>query len=217
MRRRDVARRLLRNETEAQIAERYGVSHQAISKDVKILEERWKTAAILDFDALKGRELAKLDAVEAELWASWELSKKPRDTDVAEQVEIANPPDDNNPEGSKSTRTRAYRKTESTAGNPAFLQGVVSCVMKRAELTGLTSPKALAASLADVHFTIKIDSNAAPPRKEGPLVIEHGADGPVLADRPLLAGPGRAERGLGDGQDVADADLHPALGLPEAT
>jgi hypothetical protein len=57
------------------IAEQIGVSRQTILRDLKTLEKRWKDSAVRDLDAAKGKELAKLDNMEAEAWRSFRRSR----------------------------------------------------------------------------------------------------------------------------------------------
>jgi len=125
-RRQEVARRYLKGELQAQIAQSFGVSQQQISQDLRAVRALWLAAAVRDFDAARAQELAKIDAVEREYWSAWERSQQDKESEFEEN-------------GPKGRRTGS--RSEGQAGNPAFLDGVLKCIDKRCQILGLDAPK----------------------------------------------------------------------------
>lgn len=150
-RRQEIAAAYLRGEYQTDIAERFGVSQQQISKDLAAIRAAWLASAVRDFDALKAQELAKIDAVEREYWLAWERSKKDKETEYREDSS----------KGFKSGKRR-----EGQAGNPAFLAGVLTCIERRCAILGLDAPKRFVIKWDDLTDE-QIDRLAAgePPEK----------------------------------------------------
>jgi hypothetical protein len=53
---------------QVELAQRLGVNQSTVSRDLKVINERWKAAAVRDLDEAKAQELAKLDELEQEYW-----------------------------------------------------------------------------------------------------------------------------------------------------
>jgi hypothetical protein len=70
---------LLQAEIAAQLNARpevdYTLSQRMISYDLQKLEERWIESGLMDLNAAKGRELARIDRLECEYWDAWEAVK----------------------------------------------------------------------------------------------------------------------------------------------
>lgn len=128
-RRQLVAARYLRGEYQSQIAQDLGLTQAQISLDLKAIRAEWLKATLRDFDALKGEQLAKIDAIELEAWASWEKSKQPREVTITEATE-----------GPRPGRKASVRK-EGQVGDPRFLSEILKCVERRCSLLGLDAPK----------------------------------------------------------------------------
>lgn len=120
-----IAELYLKGYTQVQIAQELGLTQPIVSRDLTTLQERWIEQTTIDFDAAKGKELARLDALEREYWQAWRRS--------LEQV----------------TKTRTKRNhmgdeaivvREETSGNPSFLAGVQGCIDQRCRLLGLYAP-----------------------------------------------------------------------------
>lgn len=110
------------------ICERLGMDrsqNSTISRDLKAIREEWKQSAVRDFDEAKGKELARLDAVEREAWEAWERSKVQRETTRTKR------------RTGDTLSDEAELKKESRDGDPRFLAMVIDCVDKRCELLGL--------------------------------------------------------------------------------
>ena len=50
------------------------------------VREQWLQSSLLDFDARKAQELARIDRVETEAWAAWEKSKRAREITTTERI-----------------------------------------------------------------------------------------------------------------------------------
>ena len=127
--REEIARLYLRGLTQAEIGERMGLTRQMVGYDLKAIQCRWREDTARDLDADKARELAKIDELERTYWATWESSLEQRETTATARTEAGD-----------SIRTTAQMKRESQGGNPVYLQGVMSCMQRRARLLGLDAP-----------------------------------------------------------------------------
>ena len=118
--------RYLRGETQAMIASALGVSRQQVQYDLALLQKAWRKSGIRSFDDQKAEQLAKIDELERTYWDAWEASRK--DREIATQRQRAN--------GDKEIMLRK----EGSAGDPRFLDGVMTCIERRCKLLGLDAP-----------------------------------------------------------------------------
>ena len=107
----EVARLYLEGWTQAGIGAQLGLSRQQIGYDLGAVRQEWLRSSLVDFNAKKAEELAKVDQLEREYWSAWEASKKGRQANTAEQ-----------------------------AGDPRYLAGVERCIEQRCKLLGLHAP-----------------------------------------------------------------------------
>lgn len=121
-RRKNVAARYLRGEPQWQIAQSFEVDQGTISRDLAAIQALWERDATQALSARKARELAKIDAVEADAWRAWKRSQE--DGIVLESGKRA-----------KFTFKRELRKA--CAGDPRFLELVLRCVQRRCEICGI--------------------------------------------------------------------------------
>lgn len=122
----------LKSWTQNAIAAELGVSQGQVSKDLKAVRQGWLESAVRDFDAAKAAELAKIDNLEREAWAAYERTVGPHTvtTDI----------DGTNDKGSFDRKTE---RTEHLAGNPAFLNVVMTCIDRRCKILGVDAPQKL--------------------------------------------------------------------------
>jgi hypothetical protein len=114
-----------------QIAETLEVTPTQITRDVKLLNERWLASATIAFDVYASQQLAKLNLMEWEYWQAWLASKADDETSMSKQKGLSD-------EG-KEVWVRKRRQ----CGNPAFLDGVMNCVRERCKLLGLYAGSSL--------------------------------------------------------------------------
>jgi hypothetical protein len=133
-RRVEVARRYLRGEMQSEIAESFGISQAQISYDLKAIRAAWLQSAIRDFNAARAEELAKIDQVEGEYWQAWERSKKDKETENLEG-------DGTLDQATRKPKvTKITKRKEGQSGNPAYLQGILTCIERRCKILGLDAP-----------------------------------------------------------------------------
>nr|UWG75085.1 MAG: hypothetical protein [Bacteriophage sp.] len=92
-----------------------------VYKDLKQLLINWKREHEENIDLYITKELSKLDKIEAELWDAWERSKKRIVSKIRQS-------------GLKMERSETF------AGNPRYLDLVLSVQQRRAKLLGLDAP-----------------------------------------------------------------------------
>ena len=92
-----------------------------VYKDLKQLLINWKREHEENIDLYITKELSKLDKIEAELWDAWERSKKRIVSKIRQS-------------GLKTERSETF------AGNPRYLDLVLSVQQRRAKFLGLDAP-----------------------------------------------------------------------------
>jgi hypothetical protein len=134
-RRAQVADLYLRQKSQTEIAAELGVTQQTISLDIKAIQEGWQTSAITSFTEAKFRELARIDTLEREYWASWEASKEDKETHTTEKTAPTERPGVN-----KGARLKVQVRKQERTGDPRYLNGVQWCIDKRCQIIGLEAP-----------------------------------------------------------------------------
>src|ERR1700687_1293001 len=81
-----LARHYLRGKTHLELADIFGVSRQQISYDLQALHQRWLKSALVNVDAAKSKELAKIDTLERTYYEAWERSVQHKETKTAEKT-----------------------------------------------------------------------------------------------------------------------------------
>ena len=135
-RRRRVASMYLRGMSQWEIGRRLCVTQQCIAKDIQALEKEWLAAAVVDIDAAKAKELARIDRLERVAWRAWRRScqrKERASTRLEKKL------DETAPQG----KTVTSKHTELRDGNPEYLKRVEWCINKRCELLKLDPPQRL--------------------------------------------------------------------------
>lgn len=113
-----------------------------ISRDMKVVVERWRKAASFSLDQYKAIEIQKINALEQEYYDAWMKSKESKERTLTERLEQ-----------NERNRTRARVATEGRDGNPAFLLGVQWCIDRRCKILGLDTPAKVEAS-GDVNLHV---------------------------------------------------------------
>jgi hypothetical protein len=138
-RRSQVAELFLRGvKRQGELARQVGVDRSTVSRDLKVLNARWKESGVRDLDAAKGQELDRLDQLEREYWDAWQKSKGPHEVTTTEQTT-----------GGDGERARAAIRTEEQHGDPRYLAGVQWCIEQRCKLLGLNAPQKIAPTTPD--------------------------------------------------------------------
>jgi len=130
-RRKTVASLYLQGKFQDEIAKVVKVDRGTVSRDLKALQEEWLKSGVMDLNAAKARELAKIDEIERQAWVAWEQSRKD-----AETMEVTG-----TAQGGKGKPDKVKKITKGQAGDPRFLAILLDCTNRRCELLGLDAPK----------------------------------------------------------------------------
>jgi hypothetical protein len=125
-RRRNVAARYVRGETQWEIARAFEVDQGTISRDLAEIRKAWQAEAVRDVSEVKAKELAKVDAAEEQAWRAWTRSQE----DAQTKRERLRP-------GSDDEAGETVRTSKGQAGDPRFLELILKCVQKRCEILGI--------------------------------------------------------------------------------
>jgi predicted transcriptional regulator len=117
----------IRGKTQYEIASELGISQSQVNYDLKAIQAQWRESTTMNLDEAKAKELARLDELEREFWAAWEASKGERTQARQEK-------------NNSGATVKASMMKEQRDGNPAFLNGVLSCIDRRCKLLGLDAP-----------------------------------------------------------------------------
>ena len=128
-RREQVARMYLQGKTQNELAAQFGVNQSTISRDLEAIRLQWQEQALLHFDEIKARELARIDRLEREYWEAWEESKK--DAEIVKQIGTLDS------EKGKLKAGKAEKTIKVRSGNPSFLAGVQWCIEQRLKIFGV--------------------------------------------------------------------------------
>ena len=115
---------------QTQIADELGRHQSTISRDLKVIQEEWAEAAILDLNEIKQRELTKLDQLEREYLDAWRRSKEP-----IRKTTIKGRGKGEAPDTMERTTTTEYQ-----VGDARYLDGALKCVERRCRLLGIDAP-----------------------------------------------------------------------------
>lgn len=136
-RRQEVAKLYVRGYYQAEIADSLGVCRTLICKDLAAIQEEWAKENVQNLNAVKVRELEKLDQIEREAWRAWERSQKDEETTKKTNIELRSSDD-------AGTVHVPADKTEHTlkgqAGDPRFLDQIQKVIERRCRLLGLDAP-----------------------------------------------------------------------------
>ena len=126
------------NEENARRGVGYTISKQMVYWDIQQLLIEWKRERMENIDDYVTQELRKLDKMEVELWEAWERSKtgklREKNRQNAKPRKVLE--DGDNPEyyGYEETTT------ETSAGNPRFLDLLLNVQQRRAKMLGFDAP-----------------------------------------------------------------------------
>jgi hypothetical protein len=204
-----VASLYIRGKSQVEIAADVGVSQSTVCNDLNEVRRLWKASAMVDFDAKKEEQLAKIDEVEKKAWEAWERSCE--DAEVRHRrrefirVEVKS-------KSGRKTKGRgkvggAHKMvpvkgvSEFTArgqvGDPRFLDQVMRCVETRVRILGLAAveekkPKGLDWDLLTRELAAPIPDAIEMRLSEGDIEVGPGgavADSTPAADSLPLPTP----------------------------
>ena len=123
---------------QTELGQRIGVNRSTISRDLRVLNDRWKESGVRDLDAAKGQELDRLDQLEREAWQAWEKSKGAHETTTTEQTSTG-----------AGERVKAAIRKDEQCGDPRYLAVLQWCIEQRCKLLGLNAPHKIAPTTPD--------------------------------------------------------------------
>jgi hypothetical protein len=135
-RRKRVAAQYLQGMSQWEIGRQLGVTQQCIAKDIQALEKEWLASAVVDIDAAKAKELARIDRLERVAWRAWRRSCQRKERATTRLEKRLN-------EDAQKAKTVTSKATELRDGNPEYLKRVEWCISKRCELLRLNPPQRL--------------------------------------------------------------------------
>jgi hypothetical protein len=160
----------LRGWLQVDIAGEVGLGTATVCRDLKTLHEDWKQSGLFDYDEAKGKELARIDALELVYWGAWEESRQEKQSTLTERVQRARALDSE----------KAQVRKEEMLGDPRFLAGVQWCIEKRCKLLGLDAPTKVDVSHRDVDTEIERGlAELAAARQAGDAAPDTGAQADV--------------------------------------
>lgn len=149
-------RLLLKGWSFQQIAQLQERSRQLVTADIKVIERRWREAAVANFNEIRQAQLARLDLLEREAWECFERSKRPKrnsrdrrrqlpalSTRVFEDALEAAGEDEDEDDGPKSIRVELEHQESIVErdGDPRWLERIAWCIQERNKLYGLYPDK----------------------------------------------------------------------------
>jgi hypothetical protein len=121
-----IASMYLGQKTQREIAAELGLSQGAIHRDISEVRRRWRESSIVDMNEAKQRELDRIDQLERMYRDAYTRSMGEKVTTRTEQEG----------RGAAAT-TKAIVQREQLIGNPAFLNGIQSCIEQRCKILGI--------------------------------------------------------------------------------
>jgi hypothetical protein len=135
-RRKRVAAMYLKGMRQWEIGRRLAVTQQCIANDIVALEKEWLASAVVDIDAAKAKELARIDRLERVAWRAWQRSCQRKERATTRMEKKLD-------EDAQKAKTVTSKATELRDGNPEYLKRVEWCISKRCELLKLNPPQRL--------------------------------------------------------------------------
>ena len=149
----DIARRYLKGEPQAVIAQSMGLTQQQISYDLKAVRRAWLASAVRNFDAMRAEELAKIDHLERTYWLGWE-----RSLEQSESKTVQGATDERGQMGRAGQRVTI--NTAKSPGDPRMLEGVRWCIDRRIHLFGLDEALKMEVSWRKELENAEVDAGA---------------------------------------------------------
>lgn len=116
----------------------YSLSYSQIVYDVKVIERQWIEHYLADVNAMKAKELARIDRIEMAAWNEWERSKRTLAKTEKEQVENEQIGKDDNT-FQRHRKTRAKKTEQERDADKEFMKIIQWCVEQRCTILGLNA------------------------------------------------------------------------------
>jgi hypothetical protein len=160
------------------IADQLGnVNRRTVGLDLKAIRRWWREDAVFEFKTAVAEELARINCIEREAWATWEKSKTPLERSRSGQQR-----------GPAGDRQIVQIEKEDRCGDPRYLDKVAWCIERRCQLLGLDAPKQVFVDSIQVDEAIERELEAMAARNLATSGAgSHDAKGVPAAPVPRLA------------------------------
>jgi hypothetical protein len=123
--------------SQTKIADYLELHKSTVCRDVKAIKQAWLDSTIEDRNLYVQQELQRLSMVESEYWAAWERSQQSIVTATESEDGLMDAVEAQMTEAVGGSALKTTKRTQTTAGNPQFLGGVVKVIETRSKLLGL--------------------------------------------------------------------------------
>lgn len=134
---REISERL--NEENARSGVGYTITKQMVYWDMQQLLIEWKRERMENIDDYVTQELRKLDKMEQQAWEAWEASKTGK-MRTKEKTNRGRPIKTDATDGDPEYYGYEETTTETSAGNPRFLDLLLNIQQRRAKMLGFDAP-----------------------------------------------------------------------------
>lgn len=192
-RRNRVAEHYLKGWTQQEIAASEKVAQATVSADLAAIRKGWLESSMVNFDEVKARELARIDALEAAAWAAWDRSCEDaitKSTQVKHALRVVGEREvqvsDDEADGTKKEpitemvpiEKTANKQAKGQAGDPRFMERISWCIEQRVKIFGIVKKDDLDAKGVTINLNwndMSGRSSIVDPVRErlnsGPLVL----------------------------------------------
>ena len=118
------------------------LSRRQVGYDIEYVRERWITEQVEDYQFLVKQELARLNALEDELWESWRESKADIEQKRVEEV-MRQFLDEEEEDAFQLMVDKVVTTTTGSVGDKGFLELIFKTQQERRKLLGLYAPAKL--------------------------------------------------------------------------
>lgn len=134
------------------------ITPSQVSYDIDYMKKKLMEKGIEDYTLYRNQAIEELDLLARTYWKGYELSRRNKITIESEAIVDEDEFDEMVKEGIRLNPTEKVfqrmakaREEQRLEGNPAFLQGVLACIDRKAKIYGVDAPSKM--SLTDVSGT----------------------------------------------------------------
>ncbi len=134
------------------IKEEFGVelSMKSLNNDIDQIQMSWIATANLNYDMMINQELARLDALETELWKQLRKSAEPKVKEVIDRLPMRG---ELTEEDIDYIISKVQSTKESGAVNPVYFNRIIDVQKERRRLLGMYAPKKIE---MDMRHTVNV-------------------------------------------------------------
>jgi len=152
------------------------LSRRQISYDVQKVRNSWLRKAQDDYEMHVNMELARIDALEKEIWRALRDSSVGKEKRVIEKILADGGYTD------EMVVNRILETYEQTHVNPAYFTQIIQCQQERRKLLGLYAPQESIIRKIDVKGYVKISPGDWPSAKSSERQIADVIEGEIIGD-----------------------------------